>query len=107
MLNEYAARGLIELFKMIDAHDSAAVNSGIVGNDRHRSGYHRSRRWLLDNDKGGDYSIQAAADKAGPEWACCGLDVSFTTPKMILYTDRMIAAARAGDPRLYALREVL
>ncbi len=104
---EYAGAAPKALFAEIDRISPLAVNSGIVGNDRHRSGYHRSRNWLVANGHDADYSIQAADDRIGPGFACSALDVSFPTSLMKLYTTRMVKACEANDPRLYALREVL
>lgn len=105
--NEYAPQAIWELFRMIDAAEPAAVMSGIVGNDAHRSGYHRSRRYLLDAGKVGDYSVEAPDDKLGNEWACCGLDVGMPLTLEAKLTKRFVAACGANDPRVYALREVI
>lgn len=104
---EYAGLGLRALFNMIDAAVPVAVNSGIIGNTAHKTGYHRSRNRLRSTGQTSDYSIQAAEDKQGPEDACCGLDVSLPPAEIKLRTARMIKACQADDPRLKALREVL
>jgi len=104
---EYAGAGLRALFTMIDAAMPIAVNSGVVGNVAHTSGYHRSRNRLLELGKRDDYSIQATADKEGPGDACCGQDVSWPLAQMKLITQRVVDACKANDPRLYALREII
>lgn len=104
---EYAGAAPKALFTEIDRISPIAINSGIIGNDAHRSGYHRSRNWLIRNGKTADYSVQAADDKTGPGWACSALDVKLPVSLMKLYTTRMVKACEANDPRLYALREVL
>lgn len=104
---EYAGAGLKALFAMIDAAMPVAVNAGIVGNTAHKSGYHRSRNWINVNGEDDDYSIQAAADKAGPGDACSGLDISWPLDYMKLVTSRMIDACQLNDPRIHALREII
>jgi len=106
-MTEYAGVGLRALFTMIDAAMPIAVNSGVVGNAAHTSGYHRSRNRLLELGKRDDYSIQAADDKAGPGDACCGQDVSWPLAQMKLITQRVVDACKANDPRVYALREII
>lgn len=104
---EYAGVGLTALFAMIDAAIPIAVNSGIVGNDAHHSGYHRSRNRLIATGETDDYSIKHPDDKVGPGDACCGLDVSSPLSTEKLITQRMVDACKANDPRLYALREII
>lgn len=106
-MSEYAGLGLRALFTMIDNAVPVAVNSGIIGNTAHKTGYHRSRKRLLDTGHTNDYSIQASEDKQGPAGACCGLDVSLPPAEMKRHTARMIKACQDNDPRLKALREVL
>src|SRR5215216_5935771 len=92
---------------MIDAAIPNAVNAGIVGNTAHKSGYHRSRNWIIFNGSSSDYSIQADADKRGPGDACCGLDISWPLEYMRLVTARVVDACQQNDPRVYALREII
>jgi len=104
---EYGGAGLKALFAMIDAAIPNAVNAGIIGNTAHTSGYHRSRNVLLATGHNSDYSIQAAADKAGPGDACSGLDISWPLDYLKLVTGRMVDACKANDLRVYALREII
>jgi hypothetical protein len=105
--SEYAPKAIWALFNMIDAAEPAAAMAGIVGNTAHRGGYHRSRRWLLDNGKSEDYSVEAPDDKLGNEWACCGLDIGMPLALEAKITHRFVSACVVNDPRLYALREVI
>jgi len=104
---EYPGKGLTALFAVVDAAIPVAVNSGIVGNTAHHSGYHRSRNTLLATGHSSDYSIQAVDDKTGPGDACSALDVSWPFAQMKLITQRVVDACKANDPRLYALREII
>jgi hypothetical protein len=105
--SEYAPKAIWALFNMIDAAEPAAAMAGIVGNTAHRGGYHRSRRWLLDNGKSEDYSVESPDDKLGNEWACCGLDIGMPLALESKITHRFVSACVVNDPRVYALREVI
>lgn len=89
---------------------------GDKGNLSHNSGYHRSRRWILqsgDSKYGpNDYSVRLDPDKHGDENWVSAFDFtpgvwgsSDNRAKMIQITKRMRAAAKAGDPRVRNLRE--
>ena len=104
---EYAPQAIRDLFTMIDAAIPVAVNSGIVGNSSHRSGYHRSRNVLIATGRTSDYSIQAPDDKLGDGDAAAALDVSLPPAEMKLVTGRVVDACKNNDPRVYALREVI
>lgn len=90
---------------------------GVRGNVRHTSGYHRSRRWVLnsaDSAHGsGDYSVTLAADKTGVADDCSAFDFTPATwgtadnrAKMRTLTQRLVAACQARDPRVWNVREV-
>ena len=78
---------------------AAAV--GAKGDTAHRSGYHRSRAWVLGSSFSangtGDYSVRYAPDKTGgdDDWVCA-LDI---TPGSV---ERMIAASKRLDTALRA-----
>lgn len=74
--------------------------SGIVGNVAHSFGYHLARNDL----PGDDYSVELARDHGGDGSNASALDVHFDPPHMILVTKRLLAAAKAHDPRLAGLR---
>jgi len=75
------------------------VLSGMVGDDRHLSGYHVAPRLLQP----WDYSLQLKRDQRGarlhPDEASAW-DLSFNTADMILVTKRLLRAARDRDPRI-------
>jgi len=48
-----------------------------------------------------DYSLQLAADKAGPRDKAAAIDLTMSTSAMKKYTARLDKAARARDPRLF------
>lgn len=104
---EYPGKGLTALFAIIDAAIPNAVNSGIVGNAAHHTGYHRSRNRLNATGETDDYSIKHPDDKVGPGDACAGLDVSWPLATEALVTHRLVNACKTNDPRLYALREII
>lgn len=79
----------------------SAVLSGIVGDVRHSFGYHLARRDLSSSD----YSVVLPRDKMGAGDCASALDVSLSPALMKAVTSRLFVAARAGDARLYALRE--
>lgn len=90
---------------------------GDRGNLIHTSGYHRSRAWILNSPDSahgaGDYSIQLAVDKQGPQDDVSAEDFTpadWGTPdnraKMRAMTKRAIEACQRNDPRMAAVREV-
>ena len=83
------ARGIEKIFP-------SAVCSGIVGDRRHKTGYHRARR-----DVGArDYSVIRPDDKAGPDDGAAGVDITMNSRDMRLATARLANAYRnTSDPR--------
>lgn len=89
---------------------------GAKGNTLHRSGYHRSRQWILNSPDSSwgadDYSVRQTLDKSGDQRWVSAFDL---TPgewgtaenrrRMKELTGRVYAAAKARDPRLADLRE--
>lgn len=84
------------------------VLSGIVGDAAHSFGFHLSPTDLRSRGESGDYSLQGARNKAGAlanPGDASALDVSFDPDGMKLATTRLLAAAKARDPRLDGLFE--
>lgn len=89
---------------------------GAQGNGSHRSGYHRSREWILRSVEGSgptDYSVTNPLDQAGEARNVSAFDFTpgeWGTPanraEMVRITKRMLAAAKAYDFRLSGLCEV-
>lgn len=100
--SEYAPDALRGLYELIRARIPAAVLSGIVGDAAHVYGYHRARNVLPASD----YSVgESPRDRAGDGWAAAALDVSLPADLMRAVSSRLMAASRAHDPRLAAVRE--
>jgi hypothetical protein len=78
--------------------------SGVAGDAAHSFGYHVDPNEL----PGSDYSLQTSRDRAGararPRQASAW-DLSFGPKDMITVTNRLLAAAKAHDPRMKAVRE--
>lgn len=106
-MTETAPGALYRLYNTIAAGlPGQTANGGVIGDQRHGSGYHRSRNALKKAGKYGDYSIQASRDKKGNGNYASALDVTFhSTDKMIAACKRLEKACLAKDPRLNALRE--
>jgi Putative peptidoglycan binding domain len=79
-----------------------------------KPGYHNTRA----NLPSGDYSVQYAADRAGPSDKSAALDITFPEAhggnyaRIKLVTKRLVEAAKARDPRIYrgstpVIREVI
>lgn len=81
--------------------DLGGVLSGIIGDRRHDSGYHRGRSFVPRTD----YSVQLPEDKLGDGNDASAIDLSFSPAKMKLYTGRLKAAAERNDPRMKYVRE--
>jgi hypothetical protein len=87
-----------ELCVGIEAIFASAVTSGIVGDARHKGGYHKSR---ADNPAR-NYSITRVDDRTGkgPDDAAAGFDITMNARDMKLATQRLIAVwSNADDPR--------
>lgn len=77
------------------------VMSGIVGDVAHSFGYHLCRNDLPADD----YSVVLPLDRLGDAGSASALDIKLGPAEMITVTNRLLTAAKAHDPRLYALRE--
>jgi len=101
-MTAYAPAAIQQLFAAIQARIQVAQFGGIVGDQQHSFGYHLARNDLPATD----YSVQLPADHLGDGAAASALDVTLGlgSPLMITCTSRLLNAARAGDPRLRALR---
>lgn len=77
--------------------DLDVADLGIKGSESHRSGYHRSRAWLLAHGQADDYSLDDPRDADGGDdnWLCA-LDVSLPTAVLIAACQRLMAASIAG-----------
>jgi hypothetical protein len=96
------------LWEAISAGLPRAQLSGIVGNpDTHFFGYHRSRHFDINfgSDGADDYSVVLAQDKKGADDCASALDVTMPPDLMKEVSARLLAAGKADDPRLHALRE--
>ena len=106
---ELGPAAMFAIYPLVDRTTPSMEVSGIVGNTRHGSGYHRSRNGLRAQGKGGDYSIQLPADKRGDGNACSGIDLKFSSRDMKLVTARLMAAFKPKggkyDPRIECCRE--
>lgn len=98
---EYAPTAIKGLYALVELKMPRATLSGILGDQAHTWGYHRCRN-VLPSD---DYSRTLSADKLGDGWAASALDISLPPDLMIVVTKRLLAAAKAKDPRLAAVRE--
>lgn len=82
--------------------------SGIVGNPAsHFYGYHRSRNWDVQfgSEGAGDYSCVLPQDKLGKGDCASALDVTLPADLMVEVSKRLLAAGKANDQRLAAMRE--
>lgn len=100
-MTEYGPSAIRAVFDAAAGHLESARLSGIVGDAAHTYGYHRGRNFVAD----GDYSAKLALDLAGDGEAASALDITLSDAEMQLVTLRLLAAAKAGDPRLAAVRE--
>lgn len=80
---------------------------GLKGDESHTYGYHRSRRWIMEDGQGSDdYSVQLAKDQGGDANWICALDTSLDPDRMHTTTARLMDALKAKDPRVASVREV-
>jgi hypothetical protein len=96
-----APQAIFTLFAATQNAVPRAVLSGIVGDQAHSFGYHLARTELPADD----YSVVLPLDKQGDGGAASALDISLPPDLMVTVTNRLLAAAKAHDPRLRALRE--
>jgi len=104
-MGENAPKELVDLGKTIAKTFPGGQFSGVIGDQAHVYGYHRSRNALKAAGKTGDYSLQFAFDKSGNGDDAAGVDTNLKPADMRTATSRLLAAAKAKDPRLVALRE--
>lgn len=101
---------------LCEAYDRPPEAFGAKGNLVHTYGYHRSRAWILNSPDSrygvNDYSVRHANDKLGDSDSVSAFDfvpAEWGTKRnrqlMVEITTRVYVAAKARDPRLYALRE--
>lgn len=91
----------------VRAQGGRATISGIVGDARHAAegGYHISRD-DIQAARGSDYSTSRPRDRRGPGNAASAIDMNLDRTWMIRTTRLVLAACRAGDPRLANVRAV-
>lgn len=106
-MTEKAPGALYRLYALVaKGLPGQTMNGGVIGDQRHGSGYHRSRNALRAAGKYSDYSIQASRDKKGNGDYASALDVTFhRVADLIAACKRMERACLAKDKRLNALRE--
>lgn len=94
---------------VLDAFGLNGNAVGIIGDEAHLSGYHRSRDWILTDprseNKRLDYSVTHMFDQMGPGSAVAAMDISLDRKRMIEVTGRLMRAMRDQDPRVSNLRE--
>lgn len=100
-----APQAIRDVFTRVQASVPSAVLSGIVGDAAHSFGYHLSRQDLIARGEPNDYSLVLPLDRLGPDDTASALDISLSPDLMKTVTGRLLAAARAGDPALSAVRE--
>jgi hypothetical protein len=100
-MSEYQTDQILGLFAAVDKLVPQAVFSGSLGDAGHTYGYHRARAVLPASD----YSCRYALDRQGDSWAASALDISFPPDLMKTVSARLMAACKADDPRVAALRE--
>lgn len=96
-----APQAIWNLWYAIHREIPRSLLGGIVGDVAHSFGYHLARRDLPATD----YSVQLAKDKLGKADCASAIDVTLPPDLMITCTKRLIAAAKAHDPRLHVVRE--
>lgn len=100
-MSEYSPQAILDLYAAIHRLIGQAELSGVLGDSSHTYGYHRARNVL----PAGDYSCHYGADKLGDGWAASALDVKLPTALMETVSARLMAAMKAEDPRVKAVRE--
>lgn len=102
-MSAYAPQAIQQLYSVIASRLPQAQLGGIVGDFGHSFGYHLARNDLPSTD----YSVVLPLDRQGDGGCASALDVTFGegSPLMVECTSRLLAAAKANDPRLRALRE--
>jgi hypothetical protein len=75
-----------------------ATHAGTKGNEAHRQGYHRSRRFLLMSQYAGSrsYSVSEPGNRGGDEDWISALDFSLDDARLIAACKRLDDAVRAG-----------
>lgn len=106
-----APNNLWVMYALLDPYLGSLRKGGIVGDTAHVAGggYHISRDDLKFHGQGGDYSIQAPADKRGPGNAAAAIDLTLSTTEMKTVSKRLKAAMEGTDydPRIEPLREFI
>jgi hypothetical protein len=98
MASAYAPDALRGCYDTVKKAVPSAQLSGIYAN---KPGYHNARAQLPSSD----YSVQRSQDKKGDGWAAGALDITLQPAEMKAFTQRLIDATKAGDPRLRGVRE--
>lgn len=113
-MSTIAPNALYGMYSLLAPYLPTLKRGGVVGDLAHirTGGYHISREDLVRNGMGGDYSVQAPADKRGPANAATAIDLTLSASEMKLVTARLRAACtpdQAGDydDRIEPLREFI
>jgi hypothetical protein len=104
-----APPNLYKLYTVVKPGFSSMQKGGVVGDLRHVAGggYHISRNDLRAHGQGGDYSIQAPADKRGDGNFATAINITLSKPQMVEMSKRLKAAFDRDDPRIDCLREFI
>lgn len=89
-MGEYAPKTLVAAGKEI-ARRLGGTFTGVIGDQAHGYGYHRSRNELRRRGLTGDYSIQLRDDTRGPGDAASAIDVRLPPGQMIAVTKRLLS----------------
>lgn len=106
-MGDRGPQAIVKLWEAISAAMPRAQLSGIVGDSNHTFGYHRSRQFCINSGSEGadDYSVVLAQDKLGADDCASALDVTMPPDLMKEVSGRLLAAGKADDPRVHAMRE--
>ena len=102
-MGEYAPDTLVAAGREI-ARRLGGTFSGVVGDQAHGYGYHRSRNELRRRGLTGDYSILLSDDTRGPGDAASAIDVKLPPSQMVAVTKRLLARKESATATTY-LRE--
>lgn len=112
--NPNPARITAQMWRFIEACLALEPKDSVyAGSFADKPGYHNTRNGLLADGLKNDYSIQSAADKAGPGDKTAAFDWTFRSAqggdysRIAKYGARVLEAYNKRDPRLHGWREFL
>lgn len=108
-MSTLAPPNLNRMYAILDPYIKSLRRGGIVGDTRHVAGggYHISRNDLRSHGQGGDYSIQAPADKRGSGNYAAAIDLTMSDSEMVTVSRRLKAACEKNDDRIEPIREFI